>query len=438
MGKDSANCMVLRKVILISLLPLCLGLILAACTNDPSRAVRLTPTPTSPATETETASPQNQASSSSEAEPTSESGEVENSSQGAAPSATSDEANAAGDIEAGQHLFAEVCTPCHNHNAQGIEGIGVDLTQSQFVGGLTVSQLADFIKLGRGLNSPFNQSGIRMPARGGRPDLSDGDILNIAAYLQSLNTKVGAEADVAVAYLDWLEGGGEEEIEPIPEVSREGLSGPALDGQTTFLRFCAVCHGPHGEGVESLGKNLQKSDFVAGLSDEELAHFITVGRSVDDPLNTTGIQMLPYGGQPGLSETELTNLVAYLRALNQKGPTPELASADTGAGPDAAEAMAIIERTNPQCLTCHRIGDQGNDGPGPHLNGLAEVVSDYVPGLSAEEYIRQSILDPTTFLTPECPTGPCLPVMPNTYGQSLTDEEIDLLVKYILSLPPEK
>jgi hypothetical protein len=69
---------------------------------------------------------------------------------------------------------------------------------------------------------------------------------------------------------------------------------------------------------------------------------------------------------------------------------------------------------------------------------LAEVAGDYVPGLSADEYIRQSIVGPTAFLTPECPTGPCLPVMPNTYGQSLTKEEIDILTQYILSLPREK
>jgi len=330
------------------------------------------------------------------------------------------------DLEAGQHLFLEVCAPCHNQKGTGIEGIGVDLTQSQFVAGLTVAQLAEFIELGRGLNSPFNRSDVKMPPKGGRPDLSDEEVLNIAAYVHDLN----AQSNIVQAYLDWLAKGGAEEMEPVIEVNRTGLSGPALEGQTTFLHFCAVCHGPHGEGVESLGKNLIESDFVADLNDDELKEFISVGRSVNDPLNTTGIQMLPYGGQPILSEVELTNLVAYIRAINIKGAKPKVVSSD--------EAWAILDRANPQCLTCHRIAGRGNDGPGPHLNGLAEVVDDYVPELNAEEYIRQSIVDPAAFLTPECPTGPCLNVMPNTYGQSLSEEEIDTLAKFILSLPPEE
>ncbi|MBE7470868.1 MAG: hypothetical protein DPW09_29775 [Anaerolineae bacterium] len=349
------------------------------------------------------------------------------------PTAEPTETAVQGDIEAGRALFVEVCAACHNQTGAGIEGIGVNLRDSQFVGGLTTPQLADFIKMGRSLSNPINRTGIKMPPKGGRPDLTDEDVLNIAAYVHDLN----AQANPAKAYLDWLADGGAEKIEPALEISRQGLSGPSLEGQTTFLRFCAVCHGPHGEGVESLGKNLAESEFVAELSDAELAEFIVVGRSVDDPLNTTGIQMLPYGGQPVLTETELTNLVAYLRALGGEGVPAELASADTAASPDQAEAIAIIEGSNPQCFTCHRIGDQGNDGPGPHLNGLAEVAGSYVSGLSAEDYIRQSILEPGAFLAPECPTGPCLNIMPNTYGDSLSEAEVDTLVKFLLSLPPE-
>ncbi len=418
--------MILRNF-LARLLILCLGLTLVSCSEIflPPKAPKGT-----------------ELSASIALAPAADSGQGETAGvpTAASPAAATEEAAAQGDIEAGRELFAEICTACHKQDGSGIEGIDVNLKDSQFVGGLTVPQLADFIKMGRSPGNPINRSGIKMPAKGGRLDLTDVEVLNIAAYVHDLNT----QANPARAYLDWLAGGGTEKVEPVVEVSQQGLSGPSLEGQTTFLRFCAVCHGPHGEGVESLGKNLQGSEFVAGLSDEELTEFIKTGRSASDPLNTTGIQMLPFGGQPAFSETEMTNLVAYLRAINTTGTDAEIASTSSdqtgGSTPSNAvadDAWAIIENSNPPCLTCHRIADRGNEGPGPYLNGLAEVAGSYVSGLSAEDYIRQSILEPGAFLAPECPTGPCLNIMPNTYGDNLSEVELDTLVKFLLSLPPE-
>jgi disulfide bond formation protein DsbB len=46
--------------------------------------------------------------------------------------------------------------------------------------------------------------------------------------------------------------------------------------------------------------------------------FIKVGRGVDDPANTTGVAMLPKGGNPGLSDQDLYDIVAYLRTLQKK------------------------------------------------------------------------------------------------------------------------
>jgi len=58
-----------------------------------------------------------------------------------------------------------------------------------------------------------------------------------------------------------------------------------------------------------------------------------------------------------------------------------------------------------------------------------------VPGLSAEEYIHQSIVQPNAFVVPECPSGPCAPnLMPATYEQTLSPAELDGLVQYLLTL----
>lgn len=93
-------------------------------------------------------------------------------------------------------------------------------------------------------------------------------------------------------------------------------AGDVAKGEELFVT-CAACHGPTGEGVEGLGKNMTTSEFIADMSDEELVEFIKVGRAPDDPLNTTGVAMLPKGGNPALSDEDLYDIVAYIRTLHK-------------------------------------------------------------------------------------------------------------------------
>lgn len=78
---------------------------------------------------------------------------------------------------------------------------------------------------------------------------------------------------------------------------------------------CAGCHAADGSGVPGLGKNLVGSDFMAGISDDDLATLIKVGRSSSDPENTTGIDMPPKGGNPALNDEKIDGLVAFIRSL---------------------------------------------------------------------------------------------------------------------------
>ena len=105
--------------------------------------------------------------------------------------------------------------------------------------------------------------------------------------------------------------GGSPTPEPTPTPRGEAAAGQEL------LVTCAACHGPGGEGVPNLGKDMTASEFIAGKSDDELVEFIKVGRAPDDPLNTTGVAMLPKGGNPSLSDDDLYDIVAYIRTLQQ-------------------------------------------------------------------------------------------------------------------------
>jgi disulfide bond formation protein DsbB len=102
-----------------------------------------------------------------------------------------------------------------------------------------------------------------------------------------------------------------------PAAPAAPAAGDAAAGQQVFSTTCAACHGPAGEGVQGLGKDMTSSEFIAGLSDEALIDFIKVGRRIDDPLNTTGVDMPPKGGNPALSDEQLLDIVAFMRSIHK-------------------------------------------------------------------------------------------------------------------------
>lgn len=107
--------------------------------------------------------------------------------------------------------------------------------------------------------------------------------------------------------------------EPVSKQA-EPAQAPAGDpaaGRELFIATCAACHGPAGQGVPGLGKDMTSSEFIAGLTDDELVEFIKIGRDPSDPLNTTGVAMPPKGGNPALSDQDLYNITAYIRSLQK-------------------------------------------------------------------------------------------------------------------------
>jgi disulfide bond formation protein DsbB len=93
----------------------------------------------------------------------------------------------------------------------------------------------------------------------------------------------------------------------------------ARAGEVVYGTACIACHAADGEGIPGLGKPLANSEFIAGMTDDELARFIVVGRGTTDPENTSGIAMPPRGGRPNLSDADVYDVVAYLRTLQDAG-----------------------------------------------------------------------------------------------------------------------
>lgn len=97
------------------------------------------------------------------------------------------ETGSGGDAQAGQQLFVSSCSSCHGPEGKGMPGLGSDLTTSDFVAGLSDSELVAFIKEGRTPDHPDNTTGVAMPPKGGNPSLSDEDLANIVAYIRTIH-----------------------------------------------------------------------------------------------------------------------------------------------------------------------------------------------------------------------------------------------------------
>lgn len=86
-------------------------------------------------------------------------------------------------------------------------------------------------------------------------------------------------------------------------------------GQALYQRTCAICHGAGADGMPGLGKGLKSNRFVAQRSETELVEFFKVGRRASDPLNETGVNMPPRGGNQALTDDDLAAIAAYLKTL---------------------------------------------------------------------------------------------------------------------------
>lgn len=109
---------------------------------------------------------------------------------------------------------------------------------------------------------------------------------------------------------------------------------------------------------------------------------------------------------------------------------------DASTAPVASDAVVAIV-TKGTCNACHTIaGVPGAVGViGPNLSNIGTDAATRIPGYSAEQYIHESIVNPNAFIAPKCPFGSCTPgAMPATLAQTLTPEEIQTMVDYLLTL----
>ena len=200
-----------------------------------------------------------------------------------------------------------------------------------------------------------------------------------------------------------------------------GRDEPDLEnGKAMFVEKCGQCHQLQRAGTAgTTGPDLDTA-FQTALADgidrdtvEGIVH-----RQILHP-NTQGV--MPAGLVKGEAAKDVAAYVGYAAA--RKGE-------DQGALAAAGLAQAKTGEqifTAGGCAGCHTFAPAGSNGTiGPNLNELKTQAGNIEPGKSAEEYVRESIEDPSAFIVKGFPNA-----MPPFKGR-LTDEQLQALVDYLL------
>jgi mono/diheme cytochrome c family protein len=102
---------------------------------------------------------------------------------------------------------------------------------------------------------------------------------------------------------------------------------------------------------------------------------------------------------------------------------------DVSRGEELFKQQTIGPNNSPGCITCHAL-EEGVELVGPPQNDVGARAAGRVAGMSAEEYLRQSIVEPNAHLV----EGYEADVMYQNFGEELSEEQIDDLVAYMLTL----
>jgi nitric oxide reductase subunit C len=129
----------------------------------------------------------------------------------------------------------------------------------------------------------------------------------------------------------------------------------------------------------------------------------------------------------GKAMRKLVLLLLLVMLLTLAGCGEE-SSPGAGAGSAEAGEKVLREVAAPACTSCHSL-EPGVSLAGPSLAGIGAQAGNRVAGMSAEEYLRESIVEPGTFVVEGFGN-----IMADTYGSQLSRQQINDLIAYLLTL----
>lgn len=105
------------------------------------------------------------------------------------------------------------------------------------------------------------------------------------------------------------------------------------------------------------------------------------------------------------------------------GPNPQH-------GKQLYEAKTLGSKSAEGCVSCHAYdATKGDDSKAPFTQGTATRSATRVPGLSAEQYIRESIENPDAYVVENYKAGD----MYQNWAKELSKQDVDDLIAYLLT-----
>jgi cytochrome c2 len=200
-----------------------------------------------------------------------------------------------------------------------------------------------------------------------------------------------------------------------------GRDEPDLEnGKAKFVEKCGSCHELQRAGTAGTTGPSLDTAFQTALADgmdrdtvEGIVHRQILHPRIDS--------QMPAGLVKGGDANDVAAYVGYAAARRGE---------DEGALSAAGLAQAKTGEqifTAAGCAGCHKFAPAGSNGAiGPGLDDLKTVAGNREPGKSAEDYIRESLLQPDAYIVEGFGN-----VMPSQQGK-LTDEQVGALVDYLL------
>jgi mono/diheme cytochrome c family protein len=129
---------------------------------------------------------------------------------------------------------------------------------------------------------------------------------------------------------------------------------------------------------------------------------------------------------------EIAAVAAFITNFETWALNPEMVPTPIIAGVDLSDPVSRGRFVFMQniCTACHTITGLSAGVGGPPLDGLAARAGERVPGLTAEEYVLTSILDPAAYIVEEFTDIE----MPQIFSEILTTKQIEDLIAFLLTL----
>lgn len=143
-------------------------------------------------------------------------------------------------------------------------------------------------------------------------------LIMLAVGLTALGTEavlLARALTIAPIVIDRSAAASQATVDVASTVAAAVVAGDAEQGQAVFSKTCITCHGPTGQGMPNLAPSLVGSQFIKAADDASLADVIRLGRALGDPNNKSGKVMPARGGNPFLSDEDISHLVAFVRAI---------------------------------------------------------------------------------------------------------------------------